>query len=148
MYKRKWLLLLSFLAVSVLLSCGAAGDQGKPTPGPYVTVYRDDAVAFQVRHDRIRVTEEGTVVVWVRWLWAEPIPSDGNEELARLMVLELDCAEGRLRELALMRKNRAGEIFESLEHDRDDAQWIVFDPETGAEKTFERLCEFVEDLRS
>lgn len=138
--------IILLLIVLIPVASGfAAEDSAHATPGPYVAVYHDDSLTFQVRRDRIRTLDGGDFMVRVRWLWAQPRAWNGTVEIARIMDLELDCGGRRLRELATMHKNRDGEIFD-VEEPMDQAPWISFPPESGAAKTFERLCEFVPRL--
>ena len=114
--------------------------------GPYVNVYHDDAVTFQVRRDRIHLRDDGRYTVWLRWLWAEPREWKSDREAARVAVADLDCAQKRVRELAVLHKNRDGEIFDVEEPPPEETQWKSFAPDSGAAATMGRLCEFVIEL--
>ena len=129
---------MNALAFAVLLA--ATG------PGPYVNVYHDDAVAFQVRRDRIKVEGEGQYRVWLRWLWAEPRPWKTDHETARVVVADVDCMKRRVRELAVLHKNREGKVYDSEELAEGQWEWKSFDPQSGAAGAINRLCEFLPEL--
>jgi hypothetical protein len=115
--------------------------------GPYVTVYRDDAVAFQVRRDRIKSLGDDVHHLWLRWLWAQPQPWKNQQETARVIVAHVDCAHNRVRELATLHKDQSGKIFDVEEvTSAEEAPWKSFEPGTGAAAAIQRLCEFVPKL--
>ena len=118
----------------------------QPPPGPYVTVYHDDAVAFQVRRDRITPLAEGTYNVWLRWLWAEALPWKGDAEVARVIVSDIDCKGFRVRERKVLHKNREGKVYDTEEIPEEETRWKTFDPKSGAAAAMARLCEFVPQL--
>jgi hypothetical protein len=115
-------------------------------PGPYVNVYHDDAVAFQVRRDRITVLGEGLYKVWLRWLWAEPKPWKSGVETATVIFSDLDCARLCIRELAVLHKDRDGKIFDEEERSPEESPWKSFGPQTGAGLAIAKLCKFVPEL--
>ena len=118
-------------------------------PAPYVTVYRDPSVAFQVRRDRIRRYPEQVYSVWLRWLWAKPQPHKGESETARIVIGHVDCGRRRVRELAVLHKDQNGKIFDAEEVSTPDAApWRSFETGTGAAAAVERLCEFLPELSS
>ena len=119
---------------------------GQDKPGPFVTVYRDDSVAFQVRRDRITTLGDGSYKVWLRWLWAEPQPWKSGSEASRIVVADIDCTNLRVRELASLHKDRTGKLFDVEETAPADAPWKSFAAGTGAASTMTRLCEFVPEL--
>ena len=128
------------LALSVL-----AGDAAPA--GPFVTVYRDDAVAFQVRRDRIQALGADVYRLWLRWLWAEPQPWKNQEETTRIAVAHVDCAQIRVRELSVLHRDRSGKVFDVEEvASPEDAPWKAFEAGTGAAAAIQRLCEFVPKL--
>ncbi|HUP58941.1 MAG TPA: erythromycin esterase family protein [Thermoanaerobaculia bacterium] len=118
----------------------------EPPPAPWVNVYHDDSVAFQVRRTRILTLDDGRYRVWLRWLFAAPRPWKSGEELSMVMNVDLDCRERRLRELVTVHKNRAGEIFDREERRPEDAPWKSFGANTGAASALDRVCEFVPRL--
>jgi hypothetical protein len=143
---------LSLVIVSISVAIVAAAAESAPqpaNPGPYVTVYRDRSVAFQVRRDRIKRDGEQVYNVWLRWLWAKPRPHKGQSEAARVIVADVDCRSLKVRELAVLHKDRNGKIFDAEEVSAPDAApWKSFEPRTGAAAAIERLCEFLPKLSS
>jgi len=133
------------LAAILIAALSATAQEKTPKPTPYVNVYHDDAVAFQVRHDRITVLPDGTYTVWLRWLWAEPRRWKSDAEIARIIVANVDCKTIRVREMAVLHKNREGKIFDS-EEEADKAPWKSFDAKSGAHSAMTRLCEFLPKL--
>ena len=116
-------------------------------PGPYVNIYNDNAVTFQVRRDRIKITGEKAYRVWLRWLWAEPQKWKADEETATVRLVDLDCkSDLRVRELAILHKNRKGEIFDTEELDPEKASWKVLPRDSGAGAAMARVCEFLPQL--
>lgn len=113
---------------------------------PYVTVYRDDAVSFQVRRDRITALGGESYRLWLRWLWAKQRWSAGRVETALHTVSEVDCAAMRVRDLAVMKKDANGQFFEVVERPPEEAAWRAFGAESGAAAAMHRLCEFVPEL--
>lgn len=125
------------LAIVTLVATTAAGAE------PYVTVYRDDAVAFQVRRDRI-TQRDGIYTVWLRWLWAEPRRWKSQDETARVAIANVDCARLRVRELGILHKDRDAKIIEAEEPEHPP--WQSFEEDSGAAATMKRLCEFLPKL--
>lgn len=113
---------------------------------PYVTVYRDDSVSFQVRRDRIAALGGESYRLWLRWLWAKQRWSAGRVETALHTVSEVDCAAMRVRDLAVMKKDPHGQFFDVVERPPEEAPWRAFGAETGAAAAMRRLCEFVPEL--
>ncbi|HJQ35750.1 MAG TPA: hypothetical protein VKB93_01295 [Thermoanaerobaculia bacterium] len=143
--------LLALLITLPLVAQEAPKAAPKPAPkppGPYVTVYRDKAVAFQFRRDRItpRPDAEGTYLVWLRWLWAEPRPWKTDKETVRGAVADLDCKKLRVRELAVLHKNRTGTIYDSEQFEPEQQKWQSFDAKSGAGAALKRVCEFIPQL--
>ena len=128
-------------AIVLALSITAAAD---PPPGPYITVYHDDAVAFQFRRDRIHTIGERTYNVWLRWLWAEVRSWKGQDETARVVVAEVDCDCLRVRELIALHKDRTGFIFDVEE--MPDAPWRTLDANSGAGAAIARTCKFIPEV--
>ncbi len=145
------------LSVLALLLIGASfapvgkpADQGVspgPQAGPYVTVYRDSATAFQVRRDRIKTLDGGIFQVRLRWLWAKPRPWKGQDEVALVMDALLDCRNQRLRELDRMHKNRKGDLYD-IEEPGTEPDWKEFEKTPGAAAALQRLCDFIPELLS
>ena len=131
-----------FLTLALL----AGGEQQPPPPGPFVTVYRDDAVAFQVRRDRITLLKDGTWKVWLRWLYAEPQPWKSSAETSRIVVADVDCKQLRVRELAVLHRDREGKLFDVEEFPEEQWKWRSFEESSGAAATMTRLCEFLPEL--
>lgn len=131
-------------ALAILLLAPYIAAQEKP--GPYVTVYRDDTLAFQMRHDRIKPIGEGLYSVWLRWLWAEPQPWKSDLETTRVIVAHVDCTRLRVRELGSLHKNREGKLFDSEERSPEEAPWRTFERDTGAARAIAQLCEFIPQL--
>lgn len=126
-----------------------AQEKPKPEPpkaGPYVTVYRDKAVAFQFRRDRIKPVAKDTYTVWLRWLYAAPQAWKSDNETVRGAVADLDCTKLRVRELAVLHKNREGRIYDSEQFEPDQAKWKSFDAKSGAGAALKRVCEFIPKL--
>ena len=117
-----------------------------PTPAPYVTVYRDEAVSFQVRRDKLTVLGENAYRVWLRWLWAEPRAAESRVEISALSFSEVDCAGLRVRDLATMKKAADGGIFDVVEIQPEEARWRSFGSESGATAAMRRLCTFLPEL--
>lgn len=74
------------MVVTLAVPALAARDPKPAVADPYVTVSRDDAVAFQLRRDRITNLPDQVTRVWLRWLWAKPQPWQGQAETARIIV--------------------------------------------------------------
>jgi hypothetical protein len=124
-----------------------ATDGSTPVkPGPWVNVYHDDRVTFQVRGTRIITVERGVYRAWLRWLFAAPQRWKSGEAMSMVMLADVDCNQRRLRELAKVHKNRAGEIFDREEHEPEDAPWKSFDANSGAASAIGRVCEFIPRL--
>lgn len=115
-------------------------------PGPYVNVYHDDAVLFQIRRDRITVTGDKMYRVWLRWLWAEPRPWKSDDEAALVRMVDLDCNALRVRDLAALHKNRRNEIYDREEWEPETSPWTWLKRDSGAGVTMARVCEFVPRL--
>ena len=116
------------------------------TPAPYVTVYHDDAVSFQVRRDRIKRRGPDTYMVWIRWLWAEPRPWKGDQEAARVVIADVDCKHRQVRELGVEHKNAAGKVFDAEDIAPENQSWKSFDRGSGAYAAVGRLCEFLPQM--
>lgn len=115
-------------------------------PGPYVTIYHDDAVMLQLRRDRIKTISGDTYRIWLRWLWAKPQRFKSDVEVATVRVVDLDCKGLRVRELAVMHKNAEGKFYNVEEFNEQDAKWTVMKRDSGAGKAMEKACEFVPQL--
>lgn len=128
------------------IAAGSVSAQEKgdapAVPGPYVDVFRGDDVVFQVRRDRIKKADDGSWRVWMRWLWAMPKRWKSDEETATVILAFVDCEGRRVRELAVMHKNRAAEIYD-VEERGPDQEWTAWDPRTRAGEAMNRLCEFI-----
>ena len=137
------------VAVLILLAPHVFAQEQKeaPKPGPFVTVYRDDTLAFQIRRDRIKPIGEGIYTVWLRWLWAEPQPWKSELETSRVIVANVDCTRLRVRELGILHKDRSGKVIESEEWSPEDAPWRTFERESGAAKTVAQVCELIPQLQ-
>ena len=131
--------------LALLIALPLAAEEA-PKPGPYITVYHDDAVAFQFRRDRIKQRPDGTYMVWLRWLWAEPRTWKADKETARVAVADLDCTQLRVRELAVLHKNREGTIYDREEFEPEKTEWKSFDAKSGATAALKRVCEFIPEL--
>ena len=135
------------LALSLIAGDASTAPGQQVKAGPFVTVYHDDAVALQVRRDRIKHLGHGVYDVWLRWLWAEPQPWKNQEEASRVVVARVDCAELRVRELGNVHIDRNGKVIDADEvSSLEEAPWKSFERGTGAGATIERLCEFVPKL--
>lgn len=135
------------LTLSVLAADAATDSSRQAPPGPFVTVYRDDAVAFQVRRDRIQALGPDVYRLWLRWLWAVTQPWKNQEETARTAIVHVDCAQIRVRELGVLHEDRSGKVFDVEEVAAlEDAPWKGFEAGTGAAAAIQRLCEFVPTL--
>jgi hypothetical protein len=115
-------------------------------PGPYVNVYHDDHVAFQVRRDHIILLGEQTYKVWLRWLFATPEQWKGDYEVARVVVADLDCRDLSLREQRTIHRNREGQIYHREETPPERQTWRKFDPKSGSGAALARVCEFLPEL--
>jgi hypothetical protein len=116
-------------------------------PGPYIVVYHDDRVAFQMRRDRIERKGEAKYVVWLRWLYAKGQPWKSDTEVARTAVTEIDCTRLRVRELGVLHRNAAGKVFDVEEaDDHDSVPWRQLDRKSGAASAIAQVCEFVPQL--
>jgi len=115
-------------------------------PGPYITVYHDEATSFQMRRDRITLLGEGLYKVWLRWLWAEPRPWKSGVETATMIVAELDCKRLQVRETMIMHKDRAGTLFDIEEKAPEEQRWKSFPTESGAAGAIARVCQLVPEL--
>ena len=133
------------LARICALAIAVASSAQEPPPGPYVTIYHDDAVAFQFRRDRIRETGPGVYNVWLRWLWAQPRRWKSEDETARLILADIDCSCARVRELVTLHKDRTLNIYDVEE--MPDPTWKTFDPKSGAGTAISRLCEFIPQVQ-
>ncbi len=120
--------------------------QEEAKPGPYVNVYHDDTVLFQIRRDRITSTGDKIYRVWLRWLWAEPRPWKSDQETAMVRFVDLDCNELRVRDLAVLHKNRKGEIFDAEEFEPETSPWQSLKRESGAGAAMAKVCEFAPKL--
>ncbi|HEX2123199.1 MAG TPA: hypothetical protein VHL59_16325 [Thermoanaerobaculia bacterium] len=136
------------LPVALVLLCLTAPlrAQEEAKPGPYVNVYHDDAVLFQMRRDRITSSGDELYRVWLRWLWAEPRPWKSDQETATVRFVDLDCNELRVRDLAVLHKNRKGEIFDAEEFEPEKSPWQSLQRESGAGAAMARVCEFAPKL--
>ena len=134
------------LAIALAVPIFAEEPPAPPKPGPYIGVYHDDHVAFQMRRDRIRRTGEAKYVVWLRWLFAEGQPWKSDRETTRLAITELDCTRLRVRELGVLHKNAAGKVFDVEEPDPDKVPWKEIDRKSGAASALAQVCEFVPQL--
>lgn len=132
------------LPVMLLLAFAVGAEERKRVADPYVNIYHDDAVTFQVRRDLIKTVAEDQYKVWLRWLWAEPRAWKSGMETARVAFSDLDCKDLRTRELAVIHKDAQGQVLEAEEF--PDAQWRSYDPDSGAAAAMRRLCEFVPEL--
>ena len=137
-------MILRLLALLLLLA--AVPGSAQNTAGLYVDVYRDEAVLFQVRRDKLAQTGEGAYRVWLRWLWSTPQPWKSQEETATMRFVDLDCRALRVRELAVLHKNAKGEIFDSEEFEPETAPWRTFERRSGAGAALARLCDFLPQL--
>jgi len=116
------------------------------TPAPYVSVYHDDAVTFQVRRDRVREKEPGLYQVWLRWLWRTPQPLKSDFETMRVAIADVDCKQRRVREYGVIHKNKDSQVIAS--EDTLDSDWRSFDRDSGAAATIGRLCQFLPQLKA
>lgn len=131
-------------SLAPLLLLAAIPSFAQQQEGPYVTVYRDDAVAFQVRRDRIKSQGDEVYLVWLRWLWAEPRTWKSDHETATIRIAGLDCAGLRVREYGALHKNRDGVIFDAEEW--EDPPWKALPSGSGAEAAIARVCDFIPQL--
>jgi len=137
-------LVLAIALVVPIFADAAPVPQRKP--GPYIVVYHDDRVAFQMRRDRIERKGEAKYVVWLRWLYAKGQPWKSDVEVARTAVTEVDCTGLRVRELAVLHRNAAGKVFDVEESDHDSVPWRQLDRKSGAASAIAQVCEFVPQL--
>ena len=133
------------LARICALALAVAASAQEPPPGPYITVYHDDAVAFQFRRDRIHETEPGVYNVWLRWLWAQPRRWKAEDETARLILVDVDCNCALVRELVTLHKDRALNIYDTEK--TVAPSWKSFDAKSGAGMAIARLCEFLPQVQ-
>jgi len=134
------------LAIALAVPIFAEEPPAQPKPGPYVGVYHDDHVSFQMRRDRIKRTGEAKYIVWLRWLYAEAQPWKSDAEVARVAVTEIDCTRLRVRELGVMHKNAAGKLFDIEEPEPATVPWRELDRKSGAASAIAQVCEFVPQL--
>jgi hypothetical protein len=120
--------------------------QEEAKPGPYVNVYHDDTVLFQMRRDRITSTGDRMYRVWLRWLWAEPRPWKSDQETATVRFVDLDCRELRVRDLAVLHKNAKAEIFDAEEFEPESSPWTTLKRDSGAGAAMAKVCEFAPKL--
>jgi erythromycin esterase len=118
----------------------------EPTDGPYVTVYRDDHVAFQMRRDRVMELGNRQYRVWLRWLWAEPRRWQSDLETATVRFVDLDCNALRVRDLAVLHKNAKGEIYDSEELEPERSEWKSAARDSGAGAALAKVCECAPQL--
>ncbi|MGH9456680.1 MAG: hypothetical protein ACRD2J_03460 [Thermoanaerobaculia bacterium] len=137
--------LLPVAILAAAVPCVAA-EESSSKNGPYVTVYHDDVLAFQVRRDRIARLEGDAYRVWLRWLWAEPRTWKTQDEAARVLFADVACEPLRIRDLAILHKNRDGEIFDAEEMSPESSPWKTFEEGSGAAAAMKRLCEFLPEL--
>lgn len=141
--------LLGILALLPGVLLGAPPENAPPKsgkPGPYITVYHDDATSFQVRSNRIVLLGEGHYIVWLRWLWANPFPWKSRIETARMIVAEIDCRRLQVRETMVMHKDREGNLFDIDERELGDSPWKALPKDSGAAAALGRVCELVPEL--
>ena len=136
------------LAIALAVPIFAETPPAQPRkPGPYIVVYHDDRVAFQMRRDRIERAGEAKYVVWLRWLYAKGRPWKSDREVARTAVTEIDCTRLRVRELAVLHRNAAGKVFDVEEPpDHNTVPWRQLDRKSGAASAIAQVCEFVPQL--
>ena len=137
------LLLAIALAVPIFAEAAPAPQR---KPGPYINVYHDKQVAFQMRRDRIERKGEAKYIVWLRWLYAKGQPWKSDTEVARTAVTEVDCTRLRVRELGVLHRNAAGKVFDVEEPDHDTVPWRQLDRKSGAASAIAQVCEFVPQL--
>jgi len=143
------ILVIGILVLIPLVLRAAPPEKSPPRsgePGPYITVYHDEATSFQMRRDRIILLGEGLYKVWLRWLWAQPRPWKSGVETATMIVTELDCKRLQVRETMIMHKDRAGTLFDIEEKAPEQQRWKSFSAESGAAAAIARVCQLVPDL--
>ena len=130
---------MKLLAASLLLLAVA--------PGPYVSLYKDDSVTFQIRRDPILPHPDGTCTVRLRWLWARPQTWKGHEEAATIINADLDCGKVRVREISVIHRDADGKYFDEENKDPKTAKWKAFPPGSATESALKLACKLIPEIQ-
>jgi hypothetical protein len=119
-----------------------------PQPGPYVSLYKDDAVTFQIRREPITPHAENVYTVRLRWLWAQPRPWKSHEEAATIINADLDCNRQRVREISVLHRDRDGKYFDEEKKDPKTETWKTFPPGSATAAALKLACRLIPEIRS